>query len=544
MKRLLLICLISIVGIQASYSQCSENEETKVLLVGDSWAFFMNVDGTINKVFSDWGHSGHKYFTNLTLSENGAETVDFLKPSKQGEIANQLISKPSIEYVHLSIGGNDVLGSWKSQSFTQEQTDSLRFQVKDSIIAVIDFIKGVRPNVKIVWGGYAYPNFEEVITGTIISSAHPFYGTWEKMEKPTNKEINDLLNIFSSDIESYYANDPRVAFVKATGITQYTYGQNDPLGVAPFGTYAPLSVPLPYGDTEYPSPKNSMRNYGVFKDCFHLSQQGYEDLIGYTTQKYYHKEFMDDKYFIAQDSVTTGSVTSDGSVSTKLVVGEDGNTVHQTILTFETLYELDSVADKASIFLHRKQQTGGNPVDGDILIEINDGAFGVSSAVEVGDFNAPSKAEGNPCVFGSNTDGNWVRFDLPTELLEYITINNVTQFKISAPFVFGKTVEFSGTKDPDFAPVLNVTYGNQALVALPKEKIKQNVVVYPNPSSDFIDVSVTSASIEMISIYSIDGREMLNTIDSHIDVSNFPTGAYFIHVTTNKGVSSQKLIKK
>src|SRR5690554_6374352 len=108
----------------------------------------MNVDGTISSVFEDWGHSGYNYFTNLTLSENGAETVDFLTPTKQGEIANQLISKPSIEYVHLSIGGNDVLGSWKSQTFTPAQTDSIRFQVKDSIIAVIDFIKGVRPDVK------------------------------------------------------------------------------------------------------------------------------------------------------------------------------------------------------------------------------------------------------------------------------------------------------------------------------------------------------------------------------------------------------------
>src|SRR5690554_357133 len=544
MKKLLLTGLIFLLGISTSYSQCSESDETKVLLVGDSWAFFMNVDGIINNVFEDWGHSGYKYFTNLTLSENGAETVDFLTPTKQGEIANQLISKPSIEYVHLSIGGNDVLGSWKSQTFTPAQTDSIRFQVKDSIIAVIDFIKGIRPDVKIVWGGYAYPNFEEVITGTIIPSLHIFYGTWENMEFPTNLEINNLLNLFSSDIESHYATDPRVEFVKATGITQYSYGQIAPLEVAPFGTYAPRTVILPAGNVNYPSPKPSMRNYGITIDCFHLSGQGYKDLIAYTTQKFYHKALMDDKYFIAQDSITTGSVSSDGNVSTKLIVGEENGIVHQTILTFETLYELDSIADKASIFLHRIQETGGNPVDGDILIEINDGAFGISPAVEVGDLTASSKEEGNPCVFGKNTDGNWVRFDLPNELLEYITINDVTQFKISAPFVFGKSVEFSGTKDPDFAPVLNVTYGNQALVALPKEELKQNVVVYPNPATDFIDVSVSSADIDYIKIFSIDGREMLSTTATHIDVSVFPAGTYFIQVTTNKGVSSQKLIKK
>src|SRR5690554_6968079 len=115
MKTLFSTCVLFLLSFHFAFSQCSENEETKVLLVGDSWAFFMNVDGTINNVYSDWGHSNVKYYTNLTLSENGAETVDFLTPTKQGEIANQLISKPTIEYVHLSIGGNDVLGSLKSQ---------------------------------------------------------------------------------------------------------------------------------------------------------------------------------------------------------------------------------------------------------------------------------------------------------------------------------------------------------------------------------------------------------------------------------------------
>lgn len=544
MKILFLLILISLFGIQRAKSQCSETNETKVLLVGDSWAFFMNVDKTINKVFKDWGHSSYKYTTSLTLSVNGAKTVDFLRPNKQGEIANQLISKPSIEYVHLSIGGNDVLGGWKSQSFTQAQTDSLRFLVRDSVVAVIDFIKSVRPNVKVVWGGYAYPNFEEVISGTLIPSLHPFNGTWQNMETPTNQEINDLLNLFSTDIEMYYSNDPRVEFVKSTGITQYSYGQDNPLGISPFGTYAPLSVSLPYGDVVYPSPKSSMRSYGAFKDCFHLAVKGYKDLIGYTTQKFYHKALMDDKYFLAVDSLTTGSVSSDGNVSTKLLVGEKDGTVHQTILTFETLYNLDSIADKASIFLHILNQTGSNPINGDVLIEINDGAFGVSATVEAADFNAPAKEEGNPCVFGSNSKGNWVRLDLPEELLEYITINSITQFKISAPFVFGGLVELSGTNDPDFAPVLNVTYGDEALVALPTEKIKQNVVVYPNPSTDFITVVVTSATIENIKIYSIDGREVLNTTATHIDVSNYPAGTYFIHVATSKGVSSQKLIKK
>ncbi|PKR80533.1 hypothetical protein CW751_09160 [Brumimicrobium salinarum] len=544
MTRFLLFSLFLFLGTQFVSAQCAEDEETKVLLIGDSWAFFMGFDNTIDDVFEDWGHSNYKFYTNTTLAENGAETEDFLESTRQGEIANQLISQPSIEYVHLSIGGNDVLGSWKSQSFTTAQTDSLRLQVRDSVIAVIDFLKSVRPNIKIVWSGYAYSNFEEVITGAVIPSAHPFNSNWQNMESPSNSAINEQLNLFSETIEDYYMNDPRVFFVKSTAITQHTYGQIDPLGVAPFGVYPARTVPLPYGNVDYPSPRPSMRNYGVFKDCFHLSQQGYEDLIGYTTQKYYHKALMDDKYFIAENALTNGSVASNGIANSQILLGVDNGVEHQAMLTFETLYELDSVAEKASLFLHRKTSTGANPVTSDIVIEINNLAFGTSTAVEAADFNANGMESGVPCVFGTNTDGNWVRFDLPEELLSYMTINNVTQFKIKSPNATNGVVEFSGVGDPDFAPILNVTYGDEQLVSLPTEELKDDIIVYPNPANDHIHISSKNSEVERVIIYSIEGRVMRTSKASELAIDELPSGAYFVHVHTSKGVSVQKLIKK
>lgn len=544
MKKLALLSLLILFNISQFNAQCPENDETKVLLVGDSWAFFMGVDQTINKVFKNWGFPEYKFLTNLTLAENGAKTDDFLKPSKQGEIANQLISKPSIKFVHLSIGGNDLLGSWKSQTFTQFQTDSLMQSVEDSLYAVIDFIKGIRPDVKVVWGGYAYPNFEEVIEGTFIPSIHPFYSNWQNMEAPTGPEINEQLNIFEDDVAVHYANDPQVEFVKATGITQYTYGQIDPLGVAPGGTYAPFTVPLPEGDPGYPSPKESMRDYGITKDCFHLSTKGFRDLIGYITQKYYFKALMDDKYFLAEDPLTNGSVSSDGAVSNELLVGNDGGIDHQTILTFNTLNELDSVAAKASIFLHRIEQTGGNPIDGNVILEINEGAFGISAAIEPPDFTENGSASGTPCLHGSNNDGNWVRLDLPNELLEYITVSDITQFKIAAPNAVDGLVKFSGTGDLDFAPVLNITYGNQPTLSVPENKIEQKVVLYPNPSSDILNVRVDYAQFHQITLHSIDGKKVMQSTSKKIDVSALPAGTYFVKVTTDKGISTQKFIKK
>ena len=270
MNKLFTIFSLCILAAPAAFPQCAETEEPKVLLVGDSWAFFMNVDQTINTVFKKWGHSGDKYYTNLVLSENGAETDDFLLPSKQNEIAAQLNAHPSIRAVHLSIGGNDVLGDW-NVGYTAAQTDSLKDQVRGRLISIIDFIKSVKPGIRIVWSGYAFPNFGEVIASAApFQTSHPFYGTWAGMGFPGFLQINTLLNDFSAEIEAYAAADPQVEFVNATGLMQYTYGQNAPLGVAPGGTYPPYTVPMPGGDPNYPSPKNSMRDYGITKDCFHL----------------------------------------------------------------------------------------------------------------------------------------------------------------------------------------------------------------------------------------------------------------------------------
>jgi len=543
MKKHILLALTFFIGIHNSFTQCQENESTKVLLVGDSWAFFMGVDGTIDNVMKDWGHSGNKFMTNLTLAQNGAKTHHFLQQEKKDEITDKLINTPSIKWVHLSLAGNDMLGNWKSQTFTQQQTDSLLADVMEKLDSVVQFVKGVREDVQIVLSGYAYPNFEEVINGTLIPSAHPFYSNWSNMEKPSNQEINQQLNVFTDLVADFYSTDERIHFVPATGITQYTYGQETALGVSPFGTYPAYSVDLPYGNPMYPSPKNSMRDYGITKDCFHLSKKGFEGLIGYTTQKYYHKAMMSDKYLLAEDPQTNGSVSNNGGISSELYLGEANGVRHKTILTFETLYNIEYVAADASIFLHLASQTGGNPVDGQMLVEINDQAFGVSATIETGDFSEAGKASANPCVFGSNKVDKWVRLDLPQNLLEYITVNNITQFKLSAPNAVGALVQFSGVEDSDFAPVLNITYGEEAVTALAEDVLSQQIKIYPNPSREFIEISVEMAEFEEIVLFTIDGKQILRGKEQLIDVSNLPHGTYIVNVVTSKGVHTEKLIK-
>lgn len=538
------IVIIILFQINTSLSQCDENDQSKVMLIGDSWAFFMGVDQTINNVFKQWGHSDIEYYTNLILSENGAETVDFLQADKQNEMESQLLNRPEVEVVHLSLGGNDVLGSWNI-NFTQSQTDSLKSEVQDSLIAVIDFIKSVRPDVKILWSGYVYPNFEEVITDFLIPSEHPFYGTWEGMEFPDNESINLLLNDFSSDIENYYSSDTTVDFINVTGLMQYTFGQDDALGVTPYGTYPAFTAPLPEGFSDYPTPKNAMRDYGATRDCFHLSVQGYEDLISYHTQKFYHKFFMEDKYFVAQDDNRTGSVSSQGNISSDLLLGEQNGESFSTIINFATTLNLDYEVEEASLFLRRKEQIGNNPISDSMLVEIKSGSFGTDFTIEAVDISAPSDESSAPCIFGENNDDFWVRIDLPQEFLEFISVNDETQIRLSAPNNPGSLVEFYSADDPEFAPVLDLVYGENPVTSVDEnEQANFNIKVYPNPASDKLVVETEEAHFVELNILDLNGKQVDSSNENTIDISHLDSGSYIVVVRTEQGLSNHKFIKK
>lgn len=538
---------LALIGLLPSFAvaQCTETSENKVLLVGDSWAFFMGVDQTINNVFDKWGHTDSKFYTNLTIAENGAETDDFLLPSKQQEIASRLMDNPSIKVVHLSIGGNDVLGEWNI-NFTQAQTDSLENDVYQRLVSVMDFIKSVRPDVKILWSGYVYPNFEEVIESAApFQTSHPFYGTWEGMGFPTFQQINDLLNHFSNSVAAYAATDPRVEFIKITGLMQYTYGQNTPLGVAPGGTYPPFTVPLPEGNPVYPSPKNSMRDYGLTRDCFHLSPGGYFDLIEYHTQKFYHKELMHDLYLLPENNAQTGSVSSTGNVSTAVKIGEESGERFAAVLSFNTTGMPDTILKKASIFLRRESLAGNNPINGNWQVKVVNGHFGTTVNVEAADYTATAGATATPCRFGSNGgDGHWVRLDLPASVLPFIKNDASTQFIISLPDATGGVVIFNDASDPDFAPVLDLTYDiNTAGIA---ENTANGISVYPNPSNGLLYINTQDAPVTDVQLVDVFGKVVIhktNVTGNSVDISSLPAGTYTLRVSTQNNIRYQRIIR-
>ena len=117
---------------------------------------------------------------------------------------------------------------------------------------------------------------------------------------------------------------------------------------------------------------------------------------------------------------------------------------------------------------------------------------------------------------------------------------------------YNKTTKsgFANAKIANMIKTQNVVqpscYNTKAL-GIDNFEIKDEVLVYPNPTSEIVMIQSTN-TINSVSIYAMDGRNMntyrnpLTTNDYSIDVQNFAIGIYTLKINTDKGSFSKKII--
>jgi len=66
--------------------------------------------------------------------------------------------------------------------------------------------------------------------------------------------------------------------------------------------------------------------------------------------------------------------------------------------------------------------------------------------------------------------------------------------------------------------------------------------IYPNPASNFIEVAVNNKQLANIKVFDVLGNELLQTQKKQIDISILPNGVYFVQIETNNSVMSKKII--
>lgn len=134
---------------------------------------------------------------------------------------------------------------------------------------------------------------------------------------------------------------------------------------------------------------------------------------------------------------------------------------------------------------------------------------------------------------------NWHFSDLPDNYeiarheLIYETQNNRNPYIDSIDFAC--YVDFS-----------DMTYTTEDCgLAVTKNNIETNLVLFPNPSNDIVYIQVNGLTIEKLTIADMTGRIVGVFTDEStvkINVSNFNSGSYLINVVTSQGVAQRKLI--
>lgn len=262
-----LITLLAATSITAPAT--AQTDVARVLVVGDSWANYVWQQRTIRQVLAQAGHAGKTERGDVTAL-SGTTAAQWASPLYLGLITTELAAYPTIDVVHLSIGGNDLLGNWNA-SMGPVAEQALMAQVMADIQIVINHIRAQRPGIQIVMVGYDYSNFQEM--APLFSWG---WFLWTYLGSPSPSRMGHALADFAALRAAYSLQNSDVDYVHNYGLMQWFFGYplyGAPRFAAPFPGQAPSYLPLPGGSADHPSPPSAMR------DSFHLNSNGYRVLV-------------------------------------------------------------------------------------------------------------------------------------------------------------------------------------------------------------------------------------------------------------------------
>jgi lysophospholipase L1-like esterase len=213
-------------------------------------------------VFGDsWGVPTATALQQVLIAEGVAETVynaavfgetaaNLASPAGLAGIDAALAANPEADLVHLSIGGNDLLGFWYAAMPPAQQT-ALFTSILVDVETIVDHILAVRPGAQLLWSSYDYPR--PIPTGTPA-------------------QVNAAAAQVGALALALMGSTPGLTFGDYSGLMQLTYGF-DGVEHDPYWGSDP-NTPIPAGDPSLPDP-NLPGPYAAFADEIHLTPAGY-----------------------------------------------------------------------------------------------------------------------------------------------------------------------------------------------------------------------------------------------------------------------------
>ena len=234
----------------------------RIMVIGDSWA--RPVVSELQTVLHENGHinmsvdaTPFMYTTRIMNTQAGLD-----------KITTWLEERPDVTIVQMSTGANDWEESgWAPDWWGGSEEKSLFAQILRDTGGVVDHIRSLRPDIRILWSSYDFPR---------------------PLNNGTPSEINAFLIRLAKEMAKFADSRPGVSFVDIIGTLQVTYGFDgikhtsfDPGFVIPPG--AP-SLP----DAYLPSPLEPF----LPNDRWHLTADGYKALAQAQYDGYYASQLI------------------------------------------------------------------------------------------------------------------------------------------------------------------------------------------------------------------------------------------------------------
>lgn len=240
----------------------------RILIVGDSWAASISAENrddfpaedVFDNALAENGLGSWETQAEVT-AWGGRKASDWAKLEHLAEIRAELEAYPSIDMVHLIIGGNDFL-TQAIQGNLQGKTLAEREVLWDPVIAnirtIVEACTGVRDSIRVVIADYDYLDYE---------AARTFW----KMDfgGATTAELNGWLRELGDRKKDLATELDRCEYVDNWGTLQYWFG--DP----------PKSVSLPGGDPAKGMPE------GISPDGIHPNAVAHKRLLQNAIDAYY-----------------------------------------------------------------------------------------------------------------------------------------------------------------------------------------------------------------------------------------------------------------
>lgn len=543
--------------------ECSRSEKTRIMLVGDSWGHFTWVYRSFKEALNRHGFED--------INEDGARTVlismqadGWNNPSGRRIIRSQATSLIDADVFVVILTGNDVFWKWE-KGMSYEMMLPYGEEALREVDSIIDILKEVRPNAKIIIPSYDYPNFSETV---VNQEWNPYWGNWESFGFASPFEMNQGLKFYEDWRKEWprYVADTNIIYVNALGLMQYTFGQPTPSLFEPFGTYPPKSVTLPYGDLRYPSPKAAM---GLNEwDAFHLGPEGYNVYCGHILDKFLSEYFRKNPTAVikSKTGAADGWVRTDGAVgSGEMIIGKDGSSKEYAgIVTINTAdIPANAEISSGSLFLTRKGSSGSSPFanifPAQPRVDIKKGIFGSSEAPEKSDYSEAATVNDVGCWVGDASENKHkIRIDLDSNALLAINKGGLTQFRIKFKLqgqAGPKLLTFyDGAAEEEFwAPSLDLKYVlGSPTTAIKDEVVKPAFIIYPNPARSNITFDIPETMKKtgfQINVLNTVGAVLktimvnpLNNYSYNLAINDLPDGAYVLQLNGDGQIQSRTFV--